>query len=219
VNRLPGWPVLLLAMVLVLCSSCRESPLETSPQPGARTRVEETLIEDREELILDEFEKPIQVVEEHMAALENLDYVSYESLLHGDFEFCPRPEDVVDFPWLEGPCWGRDEELTMIGHMMDSTYVGLADPVQQIDIDYLITSLGVDGLHRYRVTCLWTALILTGPASGWLVNTQLAFHIVPNLQDSRFHIIQLEELDAAKALVDCHAFESNSWAQVKAVYR
>jgi hypothetical protein len=88
-----------------------------------------------------------------------------------------RYRDDFDPPWIHGPHWSYEVEVSILANMMDSDFDGDVPPVTSIeaDFDVLRETGGCD-----RPTLFADALIrvLVGPDTGWTSVTSFQFRMV-----------------------------------------
>jgi hypothetical protein len=171
---------------------------------------------------------PEEVVAAYAEALEARDFDTYASLLEPDpgpgraeagFRYYPLPEDIhaQGFPWIQGESWSRAEELGMIGHMMDSTFVSpvTGETVDSIDADIAILSTdeGDEGIsvHAHAVLqVLWAA------QSGARCDVRFDFLLVP---DGRGNLTIREQREFRLNQRAIPRAEASSWGAIKSLYR
>lgn len=158
------------------------------------------------------------LVAAHAAALAARDYDAYAALLHPDFEFTPQSEDLVDLPWVtpDSP-WELDDELGMIGHMFDPSFVSDYDPSQPAvqSIQATITPLseaatdeGTELTASAGIQVLWAA------NSGAFTAIRFVFTIVEDDQ-GQLRILRIDEHPDFSRL----SIEESSWGSIKGLYR
>jgi hypothetical protein len=109
----------------------------------------------------------------------------YYQVLHDEFEFFIRSDDVDDFPWLPGDSWGRTEELDIARNMFDESFDGEERPVDTIQFEYIIISqrpiLDVNqNVIGTEITADADVTVLVAADTGWLSNTRFVFEVVPD---------------------------------------
>jgi hypothetical protein len=158
---------------------------------------------------------PAAAVEGHARSMEAKDFDAYAALLAPDFEFFPRDDDLVDFPWLSGNAWDLAEELGIIGNMMDPAYNGTERPVDTIEFGYTVLQERVleEGIVELRANCGITVLIATD--NGWATDTRLIFTLVRGT-DSFYRIRSIREVPI---LAPRASAEESTWGSVKGLYR
>lgn len=164
-----------------------------------------------------------EVIAAYAQALHERDLEAYEALLEQDFEFCPAPNSLADYPWLMGrECWSREEEIDMIANMFDPAFVSPATgwAVHRIDSDLTLES----STWRDFVTvalCTASFVVLESEDSGLRSDTRLAFEIVPHVEGPR--ILSIEELPLLRGRDDLPELPvvppPPTWASIKADYR
>lgn len=149
------------------------------------------------------------------AALEARRADLVDTVLDPAFVFYPVAWDLPDFPWMTGDSWSRAEEMGMIAHMCDSTFVS---PANGQSVDSITATLEVQSIlpatggtlirtHAF-ITVLW------GPSSGAVTDVRLEFLVVAG-EDGYFRIASQRELP----LIAGRSMEPASWGSVKALYR
>jgi hypothetical protein len=158
---------------------------------------------------------PAAAVEEHARSMEAKDFDAYAALLAPDFQFFPRDDDVQDFPWIAGDSWGLEDELGMIGNMMDPGYNGQEPPVDAIEFAYAIRNERVpeEGIVELTVDCDIT--VLASPQHGWFADTRLIFVLVRDA-DGFYQIRSIREV---QVLAPRESAEEFGWGSVKNLYR
>ena len=110
-------------------------------------------------------------------------FPEYQQVLHDEFEFFPRQDDLQDFPWLQGDSWGRTDELDIARNMFDRDYSGQEQPVDTIVFTYEIldernvldANQNVIGVE---VTCNADVTVLIAADNGWFSDTRFKFLVV-----------------------------------------
>jgi hypothetical protein len=170
--------------------------------------------------------EPHTLIAAHAQAISEKNIAAYEALLvpSGDdalpFEFCPRAGDVPDFPWMQGDCWDYGTEIDMMTNMFDPEYSSPeAMPVQSIEMDVDVRSLGESASGSTLVDCTATIIVFVGPYDGFFTDTRFLFDLVE--VDGFLHIRRIEEVDRWKAgpAGGRRSPEPISWARIKALYR
>jgi hypothetical protein len=167
---------------------------------------------------------PGEVVAAYAEALSARDFETYASLLEPEpdsgraaagFRYYPLQEQLDELPWMQADSWDRAEELGMIGHMMDSTFVSevTGETVDRIgaDLTILSTNEGDEGItvHTYGAfQVLWTA------QSGARVDSRLDFLLVADA-DGNLRIRSQRELRPFQRLSPAES----SWGVIKSLYR
>ena len=157
-------------------------------------------------------------------ALEAKDLVEYTKLLEPDpptrsaagFRYYPPPGDASDYTWLIEGAWDLAEELRMVGHMMDSTFVGTnGNSVRTISANVTVfgTQEVPDGILVQThgvLQVLWSA------NSGAQADLYLEVLLVPDAEG----YLHIREMHERPILVRSPpAVEPSGWAVIKALYR
>jgi hypothetical protein len=122
-------------------------------------------------------------------------YSEYELVLHDQYEFFPREEDAIDFPWMTGSSWGRTEELGIAQHMFDPNFSGENQPIDVIEIDLTELSHRDLGSGRTEFDCTQQGRVLTAANDGWSFDTRVLIEIVPDPDEpGLFQIIKQTEI-------------------------
>lgn len=167
------WPTILgLIGVLVCVSGCPLTPDDSGP-PDVETRFtakRNTVLGTIEWVAQAWAQKRIQ---------------EYQQVLHDEFEFFIRDDDIDDFPWLPGDSWGRTEELDIAANMFNKDFSGTEQPVDTIEFEY--TVLSQDNIYDVNqnvigvaVTCDADVTVLVAADTGWLSRTRFIFEVVPD---------------------------------------
>ena len=162
---------------------------------------------------------PAALLAAHEKALEQQDYDLYEKLLHADFEYFPRSEDLIDFPWLQGQIsWARTDELQMIRNMFDDNFQSSDPYAATVDwIDAVISITGQqtlqDGTRVVLTQAVMTVMYMYPSGSGARADVRFEFRLVTGT-DGFLRIRSIRELPPYQ-----RAVESQSWARVKSLYR
>jgi hypothetical protein len=197
------------------CGTNEESRLDLT-RPLAQERIEHSAQLPRVTRPAFDTRDPGEVIQAFHAALVGRDPWLYARLLSPNFEYFPRPEDVLELPWMDGYSWARDEELLMVGNMFDPTYSGAEWPVESIQAFMTIDSTEEIGPGRLRVTLHMEGAVITG-IDGWVIDTRLVFELDETAGD--WSIERITELDPLPAPAGKARTEESSWALVKALYR
>lgn len=127
-------------------------------------------------------------VQHYAAAWEKKSLTELSALLHENYEFCPRPEDVDDFPWLTGECWSRADELAIAANMFDPNFQATqqAYPVKTITLDVLVQSERQldQATQRHEVVAVVQGQILMEGSSGFSFDTRIIFELVPDSDEA-----------------------------------
>jgi hypothetical protein len=127
-------------------------------------------------------------------------YPEYQQILHDEFEFFPRDDDLVDFPWITGTSWGRTEELDIARNMFDANYAGTERPVDTIVFNYTITNQtnvydANQNVIGVEVRCDADVTVLIAADNGWVSNTRFFFLVVEDpLNPGLYQIKQQREV-------------------------
>ena len=129
---------------------------------------------------------PAELLDAYARAISAKNLEAYKALLvqPGDnappFEFCPRPEDPPDFPWLEGDCRDYETEIAIMANMFDTDFSPeWGRPVLSIQMGIDIMSSTDQGEGKFRVDCTATFLVLVGPDDGFFSDTRFLFDLFP----------------------------------------
>jgi hypothetical protein len=164
------WPAVpgLLGLLLTF-SGCPLTPDDSSgPPPDARFTAERTSIRGTLEWVAQ--------------AWAQKRYPEYQQVLHDEFEFFPRDDDLIDFPWIPGDSWARTDELEIARNMFDPNYTGDERPVDTIEFSYQVLSErdvpDGNGNVVVEVTCNADVTVLVATDLGWFSDTRFIFEIV-----------------------------------------
>jgi hypothetical protein len=124
-------------------------------------------------------------------------YDEYEAVLHDEFEFFPRVDDLEDFPWIQGQSWGRTAELTMAENMFDPNFSGEEPPVQSIDMSLDILERHELDPGTWQVVCTSQVLVMTGPSDGFRADTRFRFVLVPDADEPGLYQV-LDQAELAR---------------------
>jgi hypothetical protein len=110
-------------------------------------------------------------------------FPEYQEVLHDQFEFLVRDDEVNDFPWLPSSGWGRAIELEIARNMFDDNLVGQVRPVEMIDFQYrVIDQSNIEDAQQHviavEVTCDVNLSVLVSPNDGWHTDTRFVFEVV-----------------------------------------
>lgn len=159
---------------------------------------------------------PAAVIQSFEEAHRFLDFDAYVALLDEEFEFVPLEFDADDFPWLVGDSWGRNEELTMIGHLFDPTFSGEQDPIEVIECDLtIITDTAGDSDER-QIRCTMQGRALTSRNDGWAFDTLLEITLIQD-EFSHWRIRRVAEVQPGR--VDAPDLGVSTWGRIKAMFR
>lgn len=167
------WPAALgLAGLLVSLSGCPLTPDDSSTPPGG-TRFTATR------------NSPEGAIEWVAQAWAQKRLPEYQEVLHDEFEFFIRSDDIDDFPWVPDGSWGRTEEIDIARNMFDENFSGEERPVDTIEFDYRIIDQRnlLDGNQQVigvEITCDADVTVLVAADTGWLSNTRFVFEVVPD---------------------------------------
>ncbi|MBZ0267942.1 nuclear transport factor 2 family protein, partial [bacterium] len=142
-----------------------------------------------------DFTDPSALIAAYAECLNTMDYDRYAALLSPDFEYVPQDADVDDLPWLspDHP-WGRDEELAMIGHMMNPDFVSneTGETVDSIEVVLTVTNEQVVS-DAVEVTCSADIQVLWTASSGAFSRVRFVFTLVTD-GDGFLRIRKITEL-------------------------
>jgi hypothetical protein len=110
-------------------------------------------------------------------------FPEYQQVLHDQFEFFPRDDDLIDFPWLQGASWGRTDELDIARNMFDANYSGQERPVDTVEFKYTITDQrnvldANQNVIGVEVRCDADVTVLIAADNGWFSDTRFVFLVV-----------------------------------------
>lgn len=167
------------------------------------------------------YKEPGPLIAAHALALSKQDYAKYEKFLHENFEYHPRSEDLIDFPWLQGESWNRTDELQMIANMFDDNFHPVSDstgttPAGTVaTIEAKLTVTGTrsepDGSLIVDAGAVMTVLYVDG--NGARCDIRFEFHLVTGT-DGYLRVRSIEERPPYLRTV-----ESETWARIKSLYR
>lgn len=201
--------VLLLAAVLALpgCSKDSDPAAPDGPPAG--------------------YTQPAEAVEAWADALSAKDLEQVTRLLEpaaparteAGFRFYPQPQDLAYIPWLEGrDSWDREDELIILGHMMDPEYVS---SVNGHSVDTMVADFAV--------------LSSTETEEGIVLATHAAFQVVwaagtGAVCDVRFEMLMVKDAEGFYVMRSMRELPllatssepgvtALSWGRLKAMYR
>lgn len=137
------------------------------------------------------------------------------------FRYYVQPQDVGEFPGIDGEWWGRAEELDMLGNLLDSTFVspenGQSVKSIHTDLDVLSSTVSDGGT---RLVTHVTATVNWGPNSGAVADVRLEMLLVRNA-DGYFVVREMRELPLPETPGSSRAFAVGpaTWGRIKALYR
>ncbi len=168
-----------------------------------------------------------EAVQAWAQALSAKDPVAVDKLLEPDpagrtaagFRFYPPSQDIGDFPWMTEESWSRAEELAMLGHMMDSTFVSqeTGNSIDSIEAELEITS-ATETDEGTLVAAAAAFQVLWAANSGVFVDVRLEILLVKNAE-GYFVMRSMRELPLFAGGREEASPEPASWALVKAQYR
>lgn len=161
------------------------------------------------------------------AALTARDLAAVDKLLEPDpagraeagFRFHPQTLDLDDFPWMTGDSWSRAEELAILGHMTDSTYVSQANgnSIDSIDAHLAILS-STDTAEGTVVMTHATIQVLWAANSGAICDVRLEILLVKNAE-GYFVMRSMREWALFVSSRAETAVEPQTWGRIKSWYR
>jgi len=162
--------------------------------------------------------------------LEQRDLVAYEALLEDDadgraatgFRYQPPAADAAHWPWMLGrSTWGRDEELAMIGNLLDPNRV---NPETNETVDIILVDLGIvdtqeGGLPGETVVTVdFEATVLWAAETGATADVRLVTTLAED-EDGYLRIRLLEEVPQLAPAQDVGGVTSTTWARIKVLHR
>jgi hypothetical protein len=160
---------------------------------------------------------PVAVVERHARSIEWKNHAAYSALLAPDFEFFPRDDDLVDFPWLPGTSWDLATELDIMRNMMDPRYSGNERPVRTMRFEYTILNqrVIVGDVPAVELTMNADVTVLVARDLGWFSDTRFIFLLVEDA-DGWYRIRSIREIQ----VLEPHAsVDESSFGSIKGLYR
>lgn len=156
----------------------------------------------------------LRLLAAHLEALCERDAARYSATLADDFQFFPRSQDLVDMPWLPGLSWGRTDELQMIEHMCDSTYVSpqVGSGVRSIDVHSRVVSIQPTRAGVV-VRCLWFIVVMTTNGGGFATDSRFELVMAPT-EGNALQIIEIREFPMYG-----EAVPQGSWGLTKNLFR
>ena len=183
-NRRKAPLFLALAILLMVCPGCPLSPDDDSGGGGEEVRLSRTTPQEAVQWVATVWSKKL--------------YTEYEIILHDDFEFFPRNDDLQDFPWIQGTSWGRTVELSIADNMFDPNFAREGnDAVQSIDMVLTYASHRALDVPPNGTELTYTAdvEVLVGPNDGWRSDTKFIFIVVPDSDEpGLYQVYQQKEV-------------------------
>lgn len=126
----------------------------------------------------------------------------------------------MDFPWLPGNSWSLDEELRIVGHMMDPHYNGEERPVRTMQFEYVVIDQrnildANQNVIGVEATCNAVVTVLVASDNGWLADTRFIFLLVKDT-NGFYRIRSIREVQVLEPLA---SVEAVSFGGIKARYR
>jgi len=165
---------------------------------------------------------PEDLMAVHLASLRDRDFDTYARLLDDSFRYTVSDDTVDQFPWLEGDSWDLEEEIRMIGNMMDDDFQGSALPVRRLDVWLIAARQEAPENGVYEWVYAIRGTVLVGEFTGWGVDAQLAFRIGP-VENGYLRIREIIEVPSGPSRETGGASrgpgEELTWGVIKARYR
>lgn len=159
--------------------------------------------------------KPADVVQAWAWAFDEKNYDLYDALLDAEFQFFPRAEDAVDFPWMIGPSWDRVAEMEIAVNMFDPEFSGEPPPVSEIVLVATVQSQSTSPVGRPLLTCGTVGSVLTGPVDGFAFHTRVEVELI--LRGATYRVLIVRELGSLLPLPS--SVEAASLGSIKNLFR
>ena len=207
------WIALLAAAALAGCGDT-QGPFDT--RPGADDENEPA-----------GYTTPAELIDAFAKAMSERNLDDYIALLEpwtgtraaAGFRWYPQVWDLDDLPWLDGEeYWDREEEIGMISHMFDDTFVSqeTGQSIDSITAEIDIESVESLAGGEIRVKTIAIVQVLWAEDSGLRCEVRLEFLLVRG-EDGFVTIRSVREYSLLAR--DDRSVDNSTFSVIKALYR